>query len=92
MQNYTSFYNMPGEEREALAYRSLTLQLAELKADLSRVGSHQTIALLIQKLEHDIAALHGQHSLSTNWPTLDDRVCALDSVIRNTKLTTHNIH
>ena len=93
MQTYTLLYNIKRDDREAIAFRSLSQQVADLRAALSRVATTATalagtspspMALRLQQLERDVDRYHRQHTLSAQWPMLDRRVEALSRAIGST--------
>ena len=75
--------DMAPTEREALAYRSLTAQVTDLKAALAAIGRPAELALLISNLEHDVEVFRHQEVLARHWHWLDDRVSSIDGEIKN---------
>ena len=73
---------MAPTEREALAYRSLTAQIADLKAGSTAIGSPAELMVLISNLEHDVEVFRHQEVLARHWHWLDDRVSNIDAEIK----------
>lgn len=82
----THRYPMSRTHLEALAHRSLTADVGELRHDLAATGLRTSQTTLLEQqlatVEAEISSLHSQDRLLPAWLILDDRINLINDAIR----------